>query len=81
MDTNTPQLSPTDAMLRDIAASNARELCTHHIRGHYPEYKQLNILMSGDEAEKAKMSTFIDACRAWSNGDSPDPAVLAEIKP
>lgn len=77
----TPQIPLTEAMLRDIATSHARELCAHHIRGHYPEYKQLNILMSGDEVEKAKMTAFISACRTWSNGVAPNPAALAEIKP
>jgi hypothetical protein len=81
METPQVEIPMTDAMRRDIAMSHARELCTHHIRGHYPEYKQLNILMSGDEAEKSKMSTFIAACRAWSNGDNPDPAALAAITP
>lgn len=68
-------------LLAQIAAGHARELCAHHIRAHYPEYHQLNVLMTDDAAEKAKMKKFIDACRAWSNGDNPDPAALAAITP
>ncbi len=68
-------------LLAQIAAGHARELCAHHIRAHYPEYRQLNVLMADDAAEKVKMKAFIDACRDWSNGDNPDPATLAEIKP
>ena len=39
----------------------------------YPEYKQLNILRNGTDAEKTKMQTYIDAVRAWANSSSPDP--------
>ncbi len=68
-------------LLAQIAAGQARELCAHHIRAHYPEYHQLNVLMADNAAEKAKMKTFIDACRDWSNGDNPDPVALAAITP
>jgi hypothetical protein len=44
-----------------------------YIRRYYPEYKQLNIIRTGTEAEQAKMTTFIDAVRAWSNSETPDP--------
>ena len=39
----------------------------------YPEYKQLNILRNGTDAEKTKMQTYIDAVRAWANSSSPNP--------
>ena len=43
------------------------------ITSAYPEYKQLNILRNGTDAEKTKMQTYIDAVRAWANSTSPDP--------
>ena len=44
-----------------------------YIRKYYPEYKQLNILRTGTAEEQEKMTAFIDAVRAWSNAESPDP--------
>jgi hypothetical protein len=44
-----------------------------HIRKYYPEYKQLNIIRTGTVAEQDQMTAFIDAVRAWSNSDSPNP--------
>lgn len=55
--------------------------CAAHIESHYPIYRQLNILRAGEAEEIARMGAFIDACRAWSNGDHPDPAVLAALAP
>lgn len=59
----------------------ARLRCRDHIERHYPPYKQINILRSGTDAEKASMGDFIDRCRAWSNGESQDPAALEAIQP
>ena len=39
----------------------------------YPEYKQLNILRDGTDAEKTKMQNYINAVRAWANSSSPNP--------
>lgn len=75
------EITITEEMRRDIDKANARELCDHHIRAHYPIYKQVNLLRSGTEAEKDKMDTFINACRDWSNGENPDPAALEAIQP
>jgi hypothetical protein len=43
------------------------------IRAAYPEYKQLNILRSGNTVDINKMNTFIDAVRSWANSSNPDP--------
>ncbi|UGA39242.1 hypothetical protein JOS77_06625 [Chromobacterium haemolyticum] len=59
----------------------ARALCDGRITKLYPTWQQLNILRSGTKDEQASMSKFIDACRAWSNGEQPDPAELEKIKP
>lgn len=67
--------------LESPAAVRARELCEQHIDRHYPTYKQLNILRVGTPEEIAAMGAFIDACRTWSNGESPDPAALEAIQP
>lgn len=64
-----------------LNANVIRRMCAAHIERHYPTYKQLNILRSGDPVEVAKMGAFIDACRAWSNGENPDPAALEAIQP
>jgi hypothetical protein len=50
-----------------------RYIAGEYIRKYYPEYKQLNIMRSGTTQEQDKMTTFIDAVRAWSNSESPDP--------
>ncbi|AAQ59784.1 hypothetical protein [Chromobacterium violaceum] len=71
----------TEKMQMDLSADHARELCTHRIRAYYPEHVQLNTLMSGSDADRAKMAAFVSACRAWSNGEKPDPAELEKIKP
>ena len=47
----------------------------------YPEYKQLNILMEGNESEIAKMKAFIQSVRDWSNGPNPDLEVVKTIVP
>ena len=39
----------------------------------YPEYKQLNIIRNGTDAQRATMQTYIDAVRAWANSADPDP--------
>lgn len=43
------------------------------IRAAYPDYKQLNILREGSDADKAAMNTFINAVRAWANSENPNP--------
>ena len=50
-----------------------RYIAGEHIRRYYPEYKQLNVIRTGTEQEQTKMTAFIDAVRAWSNGENPDP--------
>ncbi|WP_199154419.1 hypothetical protein [Chromobacterium sp. ASV23] len=58
-----------------------RASCESHIERYYPIWQQLNILRAGTDADKSKMGTFIDACRAWSNGPNPDQNLLQTIKP
>jgi hypothetical protein len=65
----------------EAMAIRARRLCAVHITTHYPDWKQLNILRVGTKAQKDQMTTFIDACRDWSNGEKPNPAALAAIAP
>jgi hypothetical protein len=43
------------------------------IKSVYPEYKQLNILRTGNQEEIDNMNTFIEAVRAWANSENPDP--------
>lgn len=64
-----------------LVAQQNRYLCKAKIDAHYPTHKQLNLLRSGTKAEKDKMDAFINACRDWSNGENPDPAVLEAIQP
>ncbi|MGQ0710045.1 MAG: hypothetical protein ACT4NV_09885 [Rhodoferax sp.] len=64
-----------------LSAAGARKHCAAHIERYYPAHKQLNTLRKGDATEVAKMGAFIDACRAWSNGEAPDPAALEAIQP
>jgi len=63
------------------SADETREMARVKIEHHYPTYKQLNILRAGTEAEIGQMGTFIDAVRAWSNGENPGPAELEAIQP
>lgn len=44
-----------------------------YIYKYYPSWKQSNVLREGNEQELLKMSNFINAVRAWSNQESPDP--------
>lgn len=59
----------------------ARRAAEAKIEAVYPIYRQLNILRVGTPEEIAAMGAFIDACRTWSNGESPDPAALEAILP
>ncbi|MBM2886805.1 hypothetical protein JFK97_20670 [Chromobacterium phragmitis] len=59
----------------------AKVVCEEYILQTYPLWRQLNILREGSQDEKNKMSNFINACRSWSNGPSPDSFLLSTIKP
>ena len=59
----------------------ARDHCAARIRTFYPEWKQLNIIASGDAEEISKMRAFITTCRDWSNAESHDFQVLYGLKP
>ena len=72
---------PIDTVRFEARPNEARRLCAIHITHHYPEWKQLNILRSGDKDELTRMSIFIDSCRAWSNEDKPSPVTLRLITP
>ena len=50
-----------------------------HIDATYPQWKQSNITRIGTDEQKATMTTFIDAVRAWANGDDPQHADLVAI--
>ena len=70
-----------DAAVAEARAEQARLLAGQKINDAYPLWRQLNVMMSGSDAERQQMAAFIGAVRAWSNGDNPDPAALAEIQP
>ena len=75
---------PDDVIAAAEAAQSqaiARQQCAAHIQRHYPLYRQINILRGTDTEAIARMSIFIDSCRAWSNGANPDPAALEAIQP
>lgn len=75
---------PEEVIVSAEAAAHsdwARGACAAHIAKQYPAYKQLNIMRTGSAEEVGKMGAFIDACRAWSNGDNPDLAALEAIQP
>lgn len=72
---------PQIELSAEATAIRARRLCAEHITTHYPEWKQLNLLRAGTKAQKDQMTAFIDACRAWSNTDKPNPVDLAAIQP
>lgn len=59
----------------------AQILCEARIVAMYPTWQQLNILRTGNQDDINKMGAFIDACRAWSNTDNPDPRTLEQITP
>lgn len=44
-----------------------REIASREIRSKYPEWKQINIIRSGDKNEIRRMGEFIDSVRDWSN--------------
>ncbi|MBM2883171.1 hypothetical protein JFK97_02095 [Chromobacterium phragmitis] len=71
----------TERGLEPLFQVRARRLCDDRINRYYPVWQQLNILRSGTTEEQATMDQFINACRAWSNGDQPDPAELEKIQP
>lgn len=75
------RLIATEKGLESPATVRARELCAQHIAKFYPEWKQLNLLRSSTKAQKEQMTAFIDACRAWSNAEKPNPVDLAAIQP
>ncbi len=50
-----------------------------HIDGVYPQWKQSNITRIGTNEQQATMNTFIDAVRAWANGDDPQLENLTAI--
>jgi hypothetical protein len=53
--------------------SEINNFAQEHIYKYYPSWKQSNVLREGNEQELLKMSNFINAVRAWSNQESPDP--------
>ncbi|WP_199154422.1 hypothetical protein [Chromobacterium sp. ASV23] len=59
----------------------AKAVCEDYIVQVYPLWRQMNILREGTQVEKDAMSNFINACRQWSNGSSPDPFQLWRIHP
>ncbi|MCP1289796.1 hypothetical protein NK214_06285 [Chromobacterium sp. S0633] len=74
-------LVATEKGLEPLRLVIARNQCEQRIQQAYPTWQQLNILRAGTKEEQARMGQFIDACRAWSNGELPDLAELEKIKP
>lgn len=57
-----------DSISEDEALENSRRLvASKEIRSKYPEWKQINIIRSGDQNEIRRMGEFIDSVRDWSN--------------
>lgn len=54
-------------------ASEINQFAQDQIFKFYPLWKQQNISLEGNEVKLARMTTFINAVRAWSNGENPDP--------
>ena len=50
-----------------------------HIDATYPQWKQSNIPRISTDEQQATMTTFIDAVRAWANGDDPQHEDLTAI--
>ena len=66
----------------ELDDQDRRDLAQRQIFKYYPDWKQLDVLRRGTDAEKAKMDTFIDACRDWSNDNSNnDPFGLDSVEP
>lgn len=66
----------------ELDDDDRRALAQRQIFKYYPDWKQLDVLRRGTDAEKAKMDTFIDACRDWSNdSENNDPFGLDNIEP
>lgn len=70
-----------DAAVAEARAEQARLIASQKINGAYPLWKQMNIMLGGADAERQQMAAFINAVRAWSNGDHPDPSALEAIQP
>jgi len=64
-------------------ASEINQFAQEQIFKFYPLWKQQNISLEGNEVKLARMTTFINAVRAWSNSENPDPwdGSLEEITP
>lgn len=83
-ETDARELFPAaevDAAVAETRAEQARLLASQKINDAYPVWRQLNVMMSGSDAERQQMSAFIGAVRAWSNSQAPDPAALEAIQP
>ena len=66
----------------EVTDDDRRAIAGRQITKYYPAWKQLNILRTGTIEEQTTMSTFIDACRAWSNDSSNnDPFGLDSLTP
>ncbi|WP_337881761.1 hypothetical protein [Chromobacterium haemolyticum] len=73
-------LIATEKGIEPILHARARRRCETYITQFYPVWLQLNIMRAGTAEEQRKMGAFIDACRAWSNSEQPDPAELEKIR-
>lgn len=82
-ETEEYELVGLDVCAIEWELDDIKYIAGEYIRQYYPEYKQLNIIRSGTEQEQVKMTTFIDAVRAWSNTSTPDPwdGTLEQIVP
>lgn len=74
-------LIATEKGLEPLIKVRARNTCEQYIQRYYPIWQQLNLMRGGSAAQQKAMGQFIDACRAWSNGESLDLQALEAIKP
>jgi len=70
-----------DAAVAAARAEQARLQASQKINDAYPLWRQLNVMLSGTDAERGAMAAFINAVRAWSNGENPDSVALEAIQP
>jgi len=82
-ETDQYNLISTDDVSIEWEPIDINYIAGEKIKAVYPEYKQLNIMRTGTDEQVAAMTAFIDAVRAWANGDNPDPwdGTLDAIQP
>jgi hypothetical protein len=80
--TESSRIADGHIFVYELDDDDRRSLAQRQIFKYYPDWRQLDVMRRGTEAEKATMDTFIDACRDWSNDSSNnDPFGLDSVEP